>query len=57
MARHRGFKLSFIRQLQIRQFDVQCIEFMKVTMPTNRWTRTAKANHLPIIFALKSSGS
>lgn len=36
MPRHCFSKRGFVGVMQIRQFDIQCVEFMKVAVLTNR---------------------
>ncbi len=52
MPSHCFFKLSFIGLMQVRQFNIQCVELMKVPMPANGRAGAPVASFFPVIFAL-----
>ena len=52
MACHCLFQLGLIGVMQIRQFNIQCVEFMKVPVSTDGWARAAIPRFFPVIFAL-----
>src|SRR5262245_52801221 len=46
---HRLFELRFVGLLQVRQHDVQCIEFVEIAVPADRWTWAAVATAFPVV--------
>ncbi len=52
---HSFFQLRFSRVIQIREYDVQGVQFMEISMSADRRAGAAKAGPFPVIEALEST--